>query len=255
MTVNGQFVGTVVYTIPANLDKSYFAIFGLILFSYITIISNAYSFPLISQSDTLSINEMIMILKIICQFVVKYVMLLPIKTIMSVLNVSTYIMISITTNPTRLSVKTFITALLLCISIVLMFVIKSNLSGYCLSIKLEILKEGAGLSLQLGLNNLIISFWLRNVLATYIILQEDKYIFNLNIPWKGDQFKSTTAWIKFNISWYIIDLIRNDVKFVSSAKTPINHWLKKYIFIFFFFLMIFEGLSWWWSYGSWIYNY
>lgn len=92
MTVNGQFVGTVVYTIPANLDKSYFAIFGLILFSYITIISNAYSFPLISQSDTLSINEMIMILKIICQFVVKYVMLLPIKTIMSVLNVSTYIL-------------------------------------------------------------------------------------------------------------------------------------------------------------------
>jgi hypothetical protein len=57
-------------TIPANLDKSYFAIFGLILFSYITVISNSYSFHLISQSDTFSINRMTMMLKFIIQCVI-----------------------------------------------------------------------------------------------------------------------------------------------------------------------------------------
>jgi len=46
---------------------------------------------LISSSDFVGINELTLILKIIGQCDVKHIMTLPIKTITSVLKVSTYI--------------------------------------------------------------------------------------------------------------------------------------------------------------------
>ena len=51
---------------------------------------------LILPSDIVRIKELTMILKIISQYDVKYVMVLPIKTITSVLKVLTYIITGIT---------------------------------------------------------------------------------------------------------------------------------------------------------------
>ena len=79
--------------------------------------------PLISHSDIFSINKRTLILKIIGQGDVKHIMTLLVKIITSVLNVSTYIITSITVGLIRLaailsimSVSTFITAVFLYVS-------------------------------------------------------------------------------------------------------------------------------------------
>ena len=66
--------------------------------------------------DTVSISELSLILKIICQCDVKHIRILPIKIMVSVLNISTYIITSIKTRSLRLvimSVSTFITTVIL----------------------------------------------------------------------------------------------------------------------------------------------
>jgi hypothetical protein len=62
------------------------------------------TFPLISPSDIVSINRLTLILKTISQCDVKHIMMLQIKTIMWVLEVSTYIIISIIARPIILTV-------------------------------------------------------------------------------------------------------------------------------------------------------
>ena len=66
-------------------------------------IDNLDIFLLILHGDIVSIYKLTVILKIICQSDFKH-MMLPIKTIMSVLNVSTYIIYGIIALPFRLSV-------------------------------------------------------------------------------------------------------------------------------------------------------
>ena len=61
-------------------------------------LSNRGAFPLISMSDNVSSIELTLILEIIVQCDVKHMMMLLIKTITSLLKVSTYI---ITSNPTH----------------------------------------------------------------------------------------------------------------------------------------------------------
>jgi hypothetical protein len=72
-------------------------------------ICNFYIFPLISLSDNVSMmnwpwysDELTMILKFIGHCAIKHIMMIPIKTITSVLKVSIYIIIA---HPIRLSVK------------------------------------------------------------------------------------------------------------------------------------------------------
>ena len=62
---------------------------------------------LILPSDIVRIKELTMILKIISQYDVKYVMVLPIKTITSVLKVLTYIITSITKTLCQVSFEGF----------------------------------------------------------------------------------------------------------------------------------------------------
>jgi hypothetical protein len=61
-------------------------------------------FPLISRSDVVHINELALILKIMCQCDVKCIKTLQLKTISSVLKVFTYIITSITGRPMELAV-------------------------------------------------------------------------------------------------------------------------------------------------------
>ena len=74
-------------------------------------------FPLISMSDVVSLKELTVILRNIGQCDVNSIMTSSIKTITSVLNVSTYIIISITIGCTEIlaimSVSTFKTAVIL----------------------------------------------------------------------------------------------------------------------------------------------
>jgi len=56
------------------------------------------------MSDIVSLSEMTLILKFICQCDVKFIMTLLTKTIMSVLNVIIYIIICVTARPIRLAV-------------------------------------------------------------------------------------------------------------------------------------------------------
>ena len=119
---------------------------------------------MISKTDCVRIDELAPILKIISQCDIKHIMALPIKTITSVFNVSTCIIISITAGPFGLdailaimSVSFFITAVIL----------------YLYHVKLYWIR-------QFNISHVVLSyffffyFWYRNVLVTEFHRQQQK---------------------------------------------------------------------------------
>ena len=65
---------------------------------------NRGTFPLISMSDNVSSIELTLILEVIVQCDVKHIMMLLMKTMTSLLKVSTYIITSDATHPTGVAV-------------------------------------------------------------------------------------------------------------------------------------------------------
>ena len=74
------------------------------------------------MSDIFSINEKILILKIISQCVVKYIIMSLMKSITSILKVLKYIVTSITAFPTGLAVMLVIIAVMTFKTVVILYV-------------------------------------------------------------------------------------------------------------------------------------
>jgi hypothetical protein len=84
-----------------------------------------------SQSDIVGINALILILKIIGQCDIKHIITLPIKTRTSVLNISIYIITSITARPIWLAAILPIMSLLTSITAVTLYIIKGVIQTRC----------------------------------------------------------------------------------------------------------------------------